>query len=499
MLVNCFSRSDIVYHSSIDREKSMQLQSFSADYIHTADTLDLRDPADRQLVIGNMPVCSSEHLDIAVEQARRAQRIWTKQSIDQRIASIKSFIPLLEENLNHIVEVLKTEQGMLDSVVRREVQESVGQINHTLSIASDELASLHHVDESFKALVRKVPFGVVGAIVPWNAPVSLATAKVIPALLAGNAVIVKPSPRAPAGVTVFLSLLKDCLPPGLLSLLHGLDELGEAMIKHRDLRKISFTGSTAVGKRVASSAAAELKSVQLELGGNDAAIVFKDADIDTTASQIVDSAFRRSGQYCYATKRVYVHRSVKEQMIEALTTHADCLKLGAPSDKNSTIGPVIDKEAQQRLSALIDQTRACNAVIRPCGTILESADLNNGCYVQPTLVWNVEQSHPLVVEEQFGPVLPILGYDDPSELVEELNSEDYGLSGSVWGANLEELSAIAHEIEAGRVFINAARAMGSFSGELPSGGHKHSGIGWEKSTFGLREYYQYQTINGPAC
>jgi acyl-CoA reductase-like NAD-dependent aldehyde dehydrogenase len=477
----------------------MQLQSFSADYINTIDTLDLRDPANRQLVIGNMPVCSSEHLDIAVEQARRAQKIWVKQSIDHRIENIKSFIPLLEENLNHIVEVLKTEQGMLDSVVRREVQESVGQINHTLSIASDELASLHHVDESFKALVRKVPFGVVGAIVPWNAPVSLATAKVIPALLAGNAVIVKPSPRAPAGVTVFLGLLKDCLPPGTLSLLHGLDELGEAMIKHRDLRKISFTGSSAVGKRVASSAAAELKSVQLELGGNDAAIVLKDADIDTTASQIVDSAFRRSGQYCYATKRVYVHRSIKEQMIEALKRYADYLKLGAPSDTNSTIGPVIDEEAQQRLSALIDQTRASNAVIRPCGTILESADLTNGCYVQPTLVWNIEQSHPLVVEEQFGPVLPILGYDDPSELVEELNSQDYGLSGSVWGTNLEELSAVAHEIEAGRVFINAARAMGSFSGELPSGGHKHSGIGWEKSAFGLREYYQYQTINGPAC
>ena len=499
MLVNCFTRSDIVYHSSTDREKSMQLQSFGADDIPSTDTIDLRDPADRRLIIGNMPVCSSEHLDMAVEQARKAQKIWVKQSVDQRIASIKSFIPRLQENLNHIVEVLKTEQGMLDSVVRREVQESVGQINHTCSVASEELASLHHSDESFKALVRKVPFGVVGAIVPWNAPVSLATAKVVPALLTGNAVIIKPSPRAPAGVTVFLRLLKDCLPPGLLSLLHGLDDLGEAMIRHRDLRKISFTGSTAVGKRVAASAAAELKSVQLELGGNDAAIVFKDADIDTTASQIVDSAFRRSGQYCYATKRVYVHRSIKEQMIEALTKHADRLKIGAPSDKNSTIGPVIDKEAQQRLSALIDQTRACNAVIRSCGSILESADLTNGCYIQPTLVWNIVHSHPLVVEEQFGPVLPILGYDDPLQLVDKLNSEDYGLSGSVWGANLEELSAVAHEIEAGRVFINAARAMGGFSGELPSGGHKHSGIGWEKSTFGLREYYQYQTINGPVC
>ena len=168
------------------------------------------------------------------------------------------------------------------------------------------------------------------------------------------------------------------------------------MIKHRDLQENFLHRQHCRWKASRLSAAAELKSVQLELGGNDAAIVFKDADIDTTASQIVDSAFRRSGQYCYATKRVYVHRSIKEQMIEALTTHADHLKIGAPSDKNSTIGPVIDKEAQQRLSALIDQTRACNAVIRPCGTILESADLTNGCYVQPTLVWNIEQSHPLI-------------------------------------------------------------------------------------------------------
>ncbi len=478
----------------------MQLQSFNADYILSTATVELRDPADRRIIIGNMPICSSEHLEMAVKQAIKSQKIWMEQSLDQRITCIESFIPLLEEGFDNIVEVLKTEQGMLDNVVRREVQESIGQINHTLSIASDELASLHYSDESFKAVVRKVPYGIVGAIVPWNAPISLATAKVIPALLAGNAVIVKPSPRASAGVTVFLDLLKDCLPAGLLSLLHGLDDLGEAMIKHRDLRKISFTGSTAVGKRVAVSAAAELKSVQLELGGNDAAIVFEDADIDTTASKIVDSAFRRSGQYCYATKRVYVHSGAKEKLIKSLITHADHLKLGAPSDINATIGPVIDEEARRRLRILLDQTAgASNAVIRPCGKILESADFINGCYVQPTLIWNIDHSHPLVVEEQFGPILPILEYDNLSELIQELNGQDYGLSGSVWGAKLEELSAVAHEIEAGRVFINNARAMGGFSGELPSGGHKHSGIGWEKSVFGLREYYQYQTINSPIC
>jgi acyl-CoA reductase-like NAD-dependent aldehyde dehydrogenase len=270
------------------------------------------------------------------------------------------------------------------------------------------------------------------------------------------------------------------------------------MIQHPDIRKISFTGSTAVGKRVAASAASELKSVQLELGGNDAAVVLSDADIKTTATQLIDSAFRRSGQFCYATKRVYVHTSIKEHMIEALIAAAEKLQIGPPSDPSATLGPVIDKDAQQRLNKLIEKVKAANSTVRPCGTVLESADPVNGCYVQPTLVWNIDHAHNLVTEEQFGPILPILEYENLSELIEALNNQNYGLSGSLWGSDLTELQDIAKHIQAGRVFINAARAMGHFAGELPAGGHKHSGLGWEKSVFGLREYYQYQTINGPS-
>ena len=158
---------------------------------------------------------------------------------------------------------------------------------------------------------------------------------------------------------------------------------------------------------------------------------------------------------------------------------------------------MIDKHAQQRLNKLIEAAKATEATVHPCGTVLESADLVNGCYVQPTLVWDIDHTHTLVTEEQFGPVLPILEYESLPELFEELNGQDYGLSGSVWGSNLTELKTIASQRQTGRVFINAARAMGQFAGELPAGGHKHSGIGWEKSVFGLREYYQYQTINGP--
>jgi acyl-CoA reductase-like NAD-dependent aldehyde dehydrogenase len=252
-----------------------------------------------------------------------------------------------------------------------------------------------------------------------------------------------------------------------------------------------------VGKRVAAAAATELKSVQLELGGNDAAIVLPDADITTTASQLIDSAFRRSGQFCYATKRIYVHTSIKEQLIEALISSAERLRIGPPSDSLATIGPVIDRDAQQRLNNLIETVRNSGANVGSFGTVLKSADLINRYYVQPTLVWDIDRTHPLVTEEQFGPVLPILRYDRLPELIEELNSQDYGLSGSVWGSDLTNLKDIASQLQTGRVFINAARAMGQFAGELPAGGHKHSGLGWEKSVFGLREYYQYQTINGP--
>ena len=475
----------------------MQLQSFGATNLPIRETIELVAPHDQQQVMGTMPVSSTDDLTEVINHAKIAQKGWSQRSVEERVSAIETFIPLIEAHLDELVEVLKTEQGMIDSVVRREVQESIGQIKHSLKIGPKELASMRLADDSFTAEIKKVPYGITAAIVPWNAPISLATAKVIPALLTGNAIIVKPSPRAPQGVTKFLDLLRGCLTPGLISVLHGLDELGEALIRHRDIRKISFTGSTAVGKRVAAAAATELKSVQLELGGNDAAIVLPDADITTTASQLIDSAFRRSGQFCYATKRIYVHTSIKEQLIEALISSAERLRIGPPSDSLATIGPVIDRDAQQRLNNLIETVHTTGAIIRSCGTVLESADLVNGCYVQPTLVWDIDRTHPLVTEEQFGPVLPILRYDRLPELIEELNSQDYGLSGSVWGSDLTNLKDIASQLQTGRVFINAARAMGQFAGELPAGGHKHSGLGWEKSVFGLREYYQYQTINGP--
>lgn len=475
----------------------MELQSFGTDHLTVKDTIELRSPSDQRKVVGVMPVCPEKLLETVVDEAIRAQADWAHISVSERINHMKQIPLIIENHSNELVELLKLEQEMLDSVVRREVNESANQTRHYLSVAPRELECIQYEDQEFQATVRKVPYGLVGAIVPWNAPISLATAKVIPALLAGNAVIVKPSHRAPIGATYLLNLFKAVLPSGLVNVLHGLDQLGQAIINHPKITKISFTGSTKVGKQVAQSAGLYLKSVHLELGGNDAAIVLPDADIDLTASRIIESAFRRSGQFCYATKRVYVHSTLKEQFVEALKRQANTLKMGPVSDRSTTLGPVIDKVAQDRLKKLTEEAYLANAIVEHCGTTLDSADLVNGCYVQPTLIWKISHSHPLVVEEQFGPVLPILSFERLDTLINEINNQEYGLSGSLWGSDLSKLQAFAKAISVGRIFVNSARAMGDFSGKLPAGGHRQSGLGWEKSVFGLREYYQYQTINGP--
>ena len=473
----------------------MQIHSYCGFHLNTTDSIDIRSPADQRVTLGHMPVCTKDHLNQCLTAAKEAQSRWQFITIEQRIAATLKFASLVAQNADELVSTLKLEQAMIDSVVRREIDESIKQIKQTCQVALKELKSETLNDGTHNAVIEKVPYGIVGAIVPWNAPISLATAKLIPAVLAGNAVIVKPSPRAPLGVTFFLMLANQCFPPGLINIIHGLEELGHAIVTSPGIRKLTFTGSTSVGRLVAEDAAKTLKSVQLELGGNDAAILLPDTDIKNQARKIIDSAFRRSGQFCYATKRVYVHESIHDELIDQLCILVDELKIGSPKDPETTLGPVIDKLAQGRLNSLIQSAKDSGAVVRSGGVTLPTADLQNGCYVLPTLIWDVDSSHSIVAEEQFGPILPIVKYTDIEQVIDEINSQEYGLSGSVWGADSTTCSMYASRLEVSRVFINAAKPNGAFAGELPAGGHKQSGVGWEKSIYGLREYYQYRTIN----
>lgn len=452
-------------------------------------------PADTRDLVGMITLGDASLVDQAVEAAKKAQPAWGTTSLDTRIAALLTFADKLAAETEALTALLMREQGMLRSVVSREVQEAVKQVRELCRVAPAELATLTLEGANGQARVVKIPYGVVGAIVPWNAPISLATAKLIPALLAGNAMIMKPAPRAPLGISRFIELAIDCVPEGLVHLIHGTEAVGEALVAHPHIRKIAFTGSTAVGRAVMRAASDTLKSVQCELGGNDAALILPGTEMTPHIDALATSAFRRSGQFCYATKRVYVHRADADAVIAALKAWMATQWIGPPSDSKATIGPVIDRAQQTRLMQLIEDTKASGVTIEGYGHWCESAEQDHGCYVRPHLAIDVPGDHPLVLEEQFGPILPVVLYDDVEAAIEEINRTEYGLSGSIWGNDIAVLQTLAARIEAARVFLNSPRPVGSISDQMPAGGLKQSGLGWEKSIYGIREYYQYQSIN----
>ena len=474
----------------------MKQPHWIANQARFSDTeFQVRNPADTRMVVGTITLGTADLVDHAVNAALKAQPIWAATPLDDRISALLTFADRLALEVDSMTSVLMSEQGMLRAVVGREVQESVKQIRELCRVAPAELADIQLDAPDGHARVVKIPFGVVAAIVPWNAPISLATAKLIPALLAGNAMIMKPAPRAPLGIGRFIELAMECVPEGLIHLIHGTESVGEALVTHPKIRKIAFTGSTAVGRAVMRAAAATLKSVQCELGGNDAALILPGTEMAPHIDALATSAFRRSGQFCYATKRVYVHRSDASALIDGLRTWMQAQWIGPPNDPQATIGPVIDRIQQARLLQLIDDAGKDGVHLEGFGQWCESAEQEHGCYVRPHLATNISPDHPLVLDEQFGPILPIVLYDDLDAVINEVNRTEYGLSGSLWGDHLPTLQSLARRVEAARVFLNSPRPVGAIADQMPAGGLKQSGLGWEKSVYGIREYYQYQSIN----
>ncbi|MGE3143555.1 MAG: aldehyde dehydrogenase family protein, partial [Hyphomonadaceae bacterium] len=329
--------------------------------------------------------------------------------------------------------------------------------------------------------------GVVGAIAPWNVPVALALWKVAPALVTGNTVVLKPSPFTPLTTLRICALFRDHLPAGVLNVVSGGDELGPWMTSHPDIDKISFTGSTATGKKVMASAAQTLKRVTLELGGNDAAIVLPGVDIDKVAAKLFQAAFGNSGQICIATKRIYVHADIYEPFMKAMTALGRQAKIGDGTEQGVQFGPIQNQQQYTRVKNLIDDCRV-NKYRFVLGENNEIPE--KGYFVPLTIVDNPPADARIVREEQFGPVLPILRFEDVEAAVALANDTAYGLGASVWGPP-SQAADIAVRLEAGTVWVNEIHTMAAGQ---PFGGHKQSGIGVENGLGGMLEYTNAQTI-----
>lgn len=458
---------------------------------------DIIDPGKPDHVVGQAVNSGADHVDLAVKAALVAGPKWAVTPVSERSALIEAGLARMADAAEDLAQTLVTENGALLREARMDVQRSIELSRDMNQRALDRVQPQVIEEENHTITILQKPVGVVGMVVPWNSPMVLAASKVAPALATGNTIVLKPSPEAPIALTLALELLASELPAGVLNVVNSAGGgAGPALSEHPDIRKMSFTGSTEVGRHVMSAASANVKRVSLELGGNDAAILLDDVDIQASVEALAFGVFTRAGQICFGVKRIYVARSRYNEFVEALCAHVDNYVCGYGLDPDSTYGPIINARQIDRLNALIADAEEAGATVRTLGRISERAKRDGGFYMLPTVVTNIPQSAALVTEEQFGPVIPVIAFDDDEQAIELANDSEFGLASSVWSADQGHALSVAAQLDAGCTFINSHNIW-SLSFEMPFGGTKQSGLGRERTELGLDEYLESHAIRAP--
>jgi len=436
-------------------------------------------------VLSSCPRASKRQLDQAVAAAKAAYPGWAATPIEHRRAAVVKMADIIEANVGELARLLTSEQGKPLPDATAEV---MGMAAFFRYLGSLDLP-MRVIEDSGERRVEafRRPLGVIGAIIPWNYPLLILSFKLPSALIAGNTLVVKPAPTTPLSTLKFAELVADVLPPGVLNVIADANDLGDAMTHHPDIRKISFTGSTATGKKVMVSAAETLKRITLELGGNDPGIVLDDVDPKKIAPGVFEGAFQNSGQVCLAIKRLYVHESVYDQVCDELVTLANNAVVDDGSKQGTKLGPLQNKMQYEKVKGFLDDAHKNGNVIAG-GAAMDRP----GYFIQPTIVRDIKEGSPLVDEEQFGPVLPVIKYKEMEDVIRRANGTTYGLGASVWSSDPKRAHDIATRIESGTVWINKHLDMAP---HIPFGGAKQSGMGVEFAEEGLAEFTQLQIIN----
>ena len=449
-----------------------------------ADSFEAYNPATEE-VIAKVPDASRAQLEEAVAAAKRAFPAWSARPLAERQAFVAAIGDAIEAHAEDFKRLLTLEQGKARQGAEWEIG---GSVIWCREVAKQELpVHVAEKTESRSVETRRVPLGVVGGITPWNFPVLLAIWKIAPALVAGNTMVLKPSPWTALCTLKLGEVLRDVLPAGVLNIVSGGNDLGAWLTQHPDIRKISFTGSTETGRKIMESASGNLKRITLELGGNDPAIVLPDVDVEKTAKELFWAAFQNSAQFCVAAKRLYIHEDIYDDLAKALVDYARTVKVGDGSQQGTDLGPIQNKMQFEKLKDLLTDAKASGCRFLLGGEVEDKP----GYFVPVTIIDNPPEDSRVVAEEAFGPVLPLLKFSDIEDVIARANNTEYGLAASVWGKDLGTAKSIAERIDAGTVWINEIH---SFSPHVAFGGHKQSGIGIENALEGLSEYTNSQTI-----
>jgi len=343
---------------------------------------------------------------------------------------------------------------------------------------------------AFLTYTRREPVGVIGQIVPWNFPLFMAAAKIAPALAAGNTVVLKPAEQTPHTALMLAELAAEAgLPEGVLNVVTGFgEEVGEALVRHPDVDKIAFTGSTAIGQHITRTAADTLKRVSLELGGKSPHILFEDADLNNALKAVVSGIFYNQGEVCLAGSRLFVQRSIHQQVVEQLQQAAATIKIGNPFDQDTTMGALISKEHLQRVADYVSLGVSEGATLTTGGNIV---DLDGGYFFQPTILDQVDNRMRVAQEEIFGPVLSVIPFDDEASLLQMANDSQFGLAAGIWTKEIGRAHSVAAKLKAGTVWINAYNLLDA---AIPFGGYKMSGTGREFGQEGIELYTELKTV-----
>jgi aldehyde dehydrogenase (NAD+) len=457
----------------------------NGEMIETGEWLDVVNPANED-VIGQVPACGKDELDKAVAAARAAFKTWRKTSLEERREAIKAIAGAIKENGEELFRLLTSEQGKPHAQAQQEIYGAAGMASAQSTLELED--EINEDSEGRLSRTRRVPVGVVGGIVPWNFPVMMAMQKIIPAMLSGCTIVLKPSPFTPLTTLRIAELIADKVPAGVVNIITGEDDLGPMITAHPDIDKITFTGSTATGKKIMEGASADLKRITLELGGNDASIVLPDADPKKVAEQLFWSSFSNAGQVCIAAKRVYIHEDIYDELSEAIVEYAKNVKVGDGAQQGTGVGPIQNRKQYERVLELIEDAKDKGYKFLLGG---EKDPSGTGYYVPITILDNPPEDARIVAEEQFGPVMPLMKFKDEDEVIARANNSEYGLAGAVWTANPDKGVEIAEQLETGTVWVNEFMHLSPFA---PFGGHKQSGFGAEYGKEGLKEFTYPQVI-----
>lgn len=456
-------------------------------------TFETHNPATGQL-LAHVAEGDEEDIAMAVSAARRAlDGPWGTMSPSDRGRILYRIAQAIADYADQLALLDCQDAGRLLADVRRvDVPRACSLFEYNAGLADKIQGSTYATPSNFLAYSLRVPYGVVGAITPWNAPLINFSGKVASALACGNTVVLKPAEQTPlTALELGRICLEAGLPNGVLNIVPGFGKAGAALVKHAGVDKIAFTGSTDTGRRILEASAGTLKSVTLELGGKSPNIVFEDADLDAALKAAAFSPFYHAGQICTAGTRLFVQRPVADAFIDRLVEKAQGLTVGNPADERTVVGPLISKQQLERVMNYIELGQLEGARLLTGGSIQAIPELKNGNFVTPTVFDRLNSGMRIAREEIFGPVLSVFTFDDEEEVVKLANDVDFGLAASIWTTNAQRVIRLSRRIDAGTIWVNTIHTMHA---SVPFGGFKQSGIGMEYGTEATETYTKLKVI-----